>query len=89
MNTKALWDQADRVFDEADKLFEEADRVFDEARKANGNVHFDNPDERKVRFRSESWKERFKHAWSFFKMTVSMIFRGHAIIVFKRRKIVK
>ena len=89
MSTKALWAQFDRVFEEMDKFFEQFDRLFKEAKEANANVYFDNPDEHKVRFRSESWKERFAHAWSFFKMTVSMIFRGHATVVFKRRKAVK
>ncbi len=72
-----------------DKFFEQFDRFFKEAKEANANVHFDNPDEHKVRFRSECVKERLSYAWSFFKMTVSMIFRGHATVVFKRRKPVK
>lgn len=72
-----------------DKFFEEADKLFDEAKKANSNVHFDNPDERQVRFRSQGWKDRLTHTWSFFKMTLSMVFRGHATVTFRRRKSVK
>jgi hypothetical protein len=88
-STKALWEQADRVFDEADKFFEQADRFFKEAKSVNGNVHFDNPDEHRVRFRSQSVKERAKLAWEFFCMCLSMIFRGQAVVTFRRRKPVK
>lgn len=72
-----------------DKFFERRDRLFDEAKKTHSKVHIDNPDEQTVRFRSQSLKERAKLTWQFFCMTVSMIFRGHSTVVFRRRNPVK
>jgi hypothetical protein len=89
MSSKALWAQFDRVFEEMDKFFEQFDRFAKEAKSVNANVHFDSPDEQKVRFRSATLKERAKYAWSFFCMTVSMVFRGHATVTFRRRKPIK
>ena len=89
MNSRALWHQFDKVFQEMDKFFEKMDRFFAEAKSVNENVHIDNPDEHKVRFRSENWKERVKHTWHFFCMTLSMVFKGHATVVFRRRRTVK
>jgi uncharacterized protein YfcZ (UPF0381/DUF406 family) len=89
MNTKEMWASFDRAFVEMDKFFEQMDRLFEEARKVNSNVHIDNPDQHQVRFRAQSHRERIKLAWNFFCLTVSMIFRGQATVVFRRRKSVK
>lgn len=88
-STDSIWYHFNRTFEEMDKFFERRDRMFEEAKKTNENVHLDSPDEQKVRFRSHSWKERAKLAWNFFCMTLSMVFRGHATVVFRRRKSVK
>lgn len=89
MSTKLLWQQFDKIFVEMDKFFEQMDRLFAEAKSVGVNVHIENPDEHKVRFRSQTVKERAKLAWQFLCMTISMIFRGHATVTFRRRKSVK
>jgi hypothetical protein len=89
MSSKAFWQEFNALFREMDKFFERMDRLFDEAKTVNPNAHVENPDEHKVRFRSKSWGERFRFAWQFFCMTVSMVFRGHATVSFRRRKPVK
>lgn len=89
MNTKAFWSEFDKLFHEMDKFFERMDRLFAEAKSVNENVHIDNPDEHKVRFRSIGGMERIKLTWQFFCMAVSTAFRGHATITFRRRKPLK
>lgn len=82
----SFWREFDGLFKEMDKFFERMDRLFNEAKEANPNVHIENPDEHKVRFRASGVGERMRFAGRFFGMTVSMIFRGHATVVFRRRK---
>jgi hypothetical protein len=89
MNTDSIWYHFNRTFEEVDKFFEKRDRLFEEARKTHSNVHLDKPDEHTVQFRSVTVKERAKLAWGFFCMTLSMVFRGHARVVFRRRKPIK
>lgn len=89
MNTDSIWYHFNRTFEEVDKFFEQRDRLFEEARKAHSNVHLDNPDEYTARFRALTAKERAKLAWDFFCMALSMVFRGHATVIFRRRKPIK
>jgi hypothetical protein len=85
MSRNVFWSEFNRLFEDMDKFLEHMDRLFEEARKVKADVHIENPDEHKIRFRGLTVGERSRYAWRFFCMTISMVFRGHSTLKFKRR----
>ena len=85
MSAAKLFTEADRLFEDMEKIFERMDRLYEEARSIKSDVHIDNPNEHRIRFRAESVGDRFRLVGQFFGMGFAMLFKGVAFITFRRR----
>lgn len=85
MSADRLFAETDRLFEDMEKIFERMDRLYEEARSIKSDVHIDNPNEHRVRFRAESVTDRLRLAGKFLGMGFAMLFKGVAFITFQRK----
>lgn len=89
MNADRLFTETDRLFEDMEKIFERMDRLYEEARSIKSDVHIDNPNEHRIRFRAESLGDRMRLTGKFLGMGFAMFFKGVAFIKFQRKQPLK
>ena len=81
---KKVWEEFDKTFEHFDRTMKYANDLFKEHRGRTVTINMSDRTHR-IRFAGQGW-QRFPLAWSFFKHTLALLFRGKCVLLFRETK---